>query len=245
MTAGRVGSRRTTRAQADEPGARAALDLPYPAADAPALRRDAARNLAKILAAARTTFYEEGVDAGVETVAQRAGVGVGTLYRRFPTKESLIDAVVDELLQGVLATATDALANATPATGFAEFMRAVSQLQADHAGCLGRLWNDARHGPVRAEIEKACRKLLARAQKAGSVRADLVYEDVVLLHWSVRGVIETTAPVAPDAWLRHLDLLLAAAAPSAAPLGHRPLSAGQVDAVITLRGRLAGETAPG
>ena len=69
-----------------------------PTSGRPALRRDAARNRDKILAAARAAFDEEGVDVGVEVIAQRAGVGVGTLYRRFPTKELLIEAVVDEVL---------------------------------------------------------------------------------------------------------------------------------------------------
>ncbi len=225
MTAGRASAHRRPGDLGEGPG----LDL-LPAIEGPALRRDAARNLAKILAAARTTFYEEGLDTGVEMIAHRAGVGVGTLYRRFPTKESLIEAVVSELLQEVLAAATGALDNEPPATGFAAFMRAVGQLQADHAGCLARLWNDAKRSPVRTDIEKVGRQLLARAQEAGSVRADLVYEDVIMLHWSMRAVIETTAPVAPAAWLRHLDLLLAAAAPSATPLRHPPLTAAQVRA---------------
>jgi AcrR family transcriptional regulator len=203
----------------------------------PALRRDAARNLASILAAARTTFCEDGVDVGVEVVAQRAGVGVGTLYRRFPTKDSLIEAVVDELLQEVLVAARAALVDEPAAGGFAAFMRAAGQLQADHAGCLGRLWSDSRRSPVRADIESVGRQLLARAQTAGSVRPDLVYEDVAMLHWSVRGVVETTAAVAPDAWRRHLDLLLAAVAPSDLPLRHPPLSASEVDAAIAWRGR--------
>ena len=67
--------------------------------------RDAARNRSKILAAARAAFDEYGVDVGVEVIAQRAGVGVGTLYRRFPTKELLIEAVVAEVLDGVLSAA--------------------------------------------------------------------------------------------------------------------------------------------
>jgi AcrR family transcriptional regulator len=208
-----------------------------PSTTGPALRRDAARNLASILAAARTTFCEDGVDVGVEVVAQRAGVGVGTLYRRFPTKDSLIEAVVGELLQEVLVAARAALVDEPAAGGFAAFMRAAGQLQADHAGCLGRLWSDSRRSPVRADIESVGRQLLARAQTAGSVRPDLVYEDVAMLHWSVRGVVETTAAVAPDAWRRHLDLLLAAVAPSDRPLRHPPLSASEVDAAIAWRGR--------
>ena len=93
-------------------------------------------------------------------------------------------------------------------------MRAAGQLQADHVGILPRLWSNARRRPVRADLEIVGRQLLARAQTAGSVRPDLVYEDVAMLLWSIRGVVETTAAVAPDAWRRHLDLLLAAVAPS-------------------------------
>ena len=89
-------------------------------------------------------------------------------------------------------------------------------------------------GPI---FEIVGRQLLARAQTAGSVRPDLVYEDVAMLLWSIRGVVETTAAVAPDAWRRHLDLLLAAVAPSDLPLDHPPLSDGQVDAAIAWRGR--------
>lgn len=208
-----------------------------PSTEVPVLRRDAARNLASILAAARTTFCEDGVDVGVEVVAQRAGVGVGTLYRRFPTKDSLIEAVVDELVQDYLVAARAALEDESPAGGFAAYMRAAGQLQADHVGILPRLWSNARRRPVRADLEIVGRQLLARAQTAGSVRPDLVYEDVAMLLWSIRGVVETTAAVAPDAWRRHLDLLLAAVAPSDLPLDHPPLSDGQVDAAIAWRGR--------
>ena len=202
-------------------------DLGDPLDQAPALRRDAARNRDKILNAARAIFDEEGVDVGVEVIAQRAGVGVGTLYRRFPTKELLIEAVVSEVLDAVLSAARTALANESPADGFTEYLRAVGQLQFEHAGCLTRLWNDSA-GEVRDRIEEAGRSLLTRAQQAKAVREDLVYEDVVVLFWSLRGVIETTGTVSPEAWLRHLDLLVASLAPGGEPLRHAPLTAAQV-----------------
>jgi AcrR family transcriptional regulator len=208
---------------------------PAPADSAPAaphLRRDAARNRGKILAAARATFAEDGVDVGVEVIAQRAGVGVGTLYRRFPTKELLIQAVVNEVLERVLTAAQTAVELESPAEGFNEYLRAVGRLQFEHAGCLTRLW-EATPDHVRTQIAEVTRELLSRAQDAGAVRGDLVYEDVIVLFWSLRGVIETTATVSPDAWLRHLDLLLDALAPTDRPLEHPPLTAEQVERAKT------------
>jgi AcrR family transcriptional regulator len=178
------------------------VDGPGPDHSEPPLRRDAARNRAKILAAARSAFGEDGVDVGVEVIAHRAGVGVGTLYRRFPTKELLIEAVIDE--------------------------RAVGQLQFEHSGCLTRLWNTT-SADRRTQISDATRELLARAQAAGAVRPDLVYEDVIVLFWSLRGVIETTSTVSPDAWLRHLDLLLGALGSADRPLRFAPLTPEQVE----------------
>jgi AcrR family transcriptional regulator len=206
----------------------------------PSLRRDAAHNRDKILAAARAAFGEDGVDVCVEAIAQRAGVGVGTLYRRFPTKELLIEAVVDEVLQEVLDAARSALENGSAADGFAEYLRAVGWVQFEHAGCLTRLWNDTTSA-ARAEIESASRTLLARAQAAGAVRPDLVYEDVIVLFWSLRGVIEATSGVSADAWLRHLDLLLSSVQPSDEPLHHPPLTAAQVQlAKDAVAGRATG-----
>jgi AcrR family transcriptional regulator len=222
-------------------------DQGSPAGSEPTLRRDAARNRDKILAAARAAFDEEGVDVGVEVIAQRAGVGVGTLYRRFPTKELLIEAVVSEVLDAVLSAAQAALAHESPADGFTEYLRAVGWLQFEHAGCLTRLWNDS-PGEVRQRIEEAGRSLLARAQLAGAVRDDLVYEDVIVLFWSLRGVIETTATVSPEAWLRHLDLLVRSLAPGGEPLRHPPLTALQVEeakAAVARRESLGRRPAPG
>jgi AcrR family transcriptional regulator len=214
--------------------------------DTPTLRRDAARNRSKILAAARASFDEYGVDVGVEVIAQRAGVGVGTLYRRFPTKELLIEAVVAEVLDAVLSAAESALEHESPADGFSEFIRAVGWLQFEHAGCLTRLWNNTT-GDVRDQIEAASRALLTRAQQAGAVRPDLVYEDVVVLFWSLRGVIEATSAVSPEAWLRHLELLMTSLAPDGRLLRHPPLTARQVEeakAAVALRERLRSGHAP-
>jgi AcrR family transcriptional regulator len=207
-----------------------APDLSGPEDGGPTLRRDAAANRDKILAAARAAFDEEGVDVGVEAIAQRAGVGVGTLYRRFPTKELLIEAVINEIFDRVLSAAQAGLDHESPAEGFTGFLRAVGWLQYEHAGCLTRLWTTVTED-LRTQLADVTRELLARAQATGAVRSDLVYEDVTVLFWSMRGVIETTSTVSPDAWLRHLDLLLAALAPGGRSLGHPPLTAEQVEMV--------------
>jgi AcrR family transcriptional regulator len=190
----------------------------------PALRQDAARNRVKILAAALAAFDEEGVDVGVEVIAHRAGVGMGTLYRRFPTKELLIEAVVDELLEQVLSTARSALENESAADGFGAFLRAVGWLQFEHAGCLARLWTST-DSEWRNRIEVLTRTLLGRAQEAGTVREDLVYEDVIVLFWSLRGVIEATSTISPDAWLRFFELLLSSLAPGGPALAYPPITA--------------------
>jgi AcrR family transcriptional regulator len=210
-------------------------------APVPSLRRDAARNRDKILAAARLAFDEEGFDVGVEVIAHRAGVGVGTLYRRFPTKELLIDSVVVEVLQDVLSAAEQALDEESASAGLATYLRAVGWLQFQHSGCLARLWNDF-HDDIRGKIEVATTELLCRAQQAGSVRKDLVYEDVIVLFWSLRGVIEATSTVSSDAWLRHLDLLLSSLVPTGEALKNPPLTPGQVrqaKAALAARGAVA------
>jgi hypothetical protein len=134
--------------------------------------------------------------------------------------------VVDELLEKVLCTARSALENETAADGFAEYLRAVGCLQLEHAGCLGRLWSST-DNEWRNQIEVMTRTLLTRAQQAGTVRGDLVYEDVIVLFWSLRGVIEATSSISPDAWLRYFELLISSLAPSAKCLEHPPLTAEQ------------------
>ena len=96
------------------------------------LRRDAQANRERILEAARAVFADEGVDASVEQIAQRAGVGMGTLYRRFPTKHDLVEAVIAESLDAFVAAAENGLAEEDPWTGFARFVERVLELHAEN-----------------------------------------------------------------------------------------------------------------
>jgi AcrR family transcriptional regulator len=203
-------------------------------AAAPSLRRDAAENRDRILAAARSLFVEEGLDAGMDEIARRAGVGVGTVYRRFDSKEELIVAALADLPAQLAALIAAAEAAESVAEGFFGFLEAVGELQAANVGCLSRLWSAA-DATSRAETTELGRALLTRAQAEGVVRADLVYEDVSVLLWSLQGVIERTLSVRPDAWRRHLELLIAGLRPGAAPLVGPPLTEAEADVIGTSR----------
>jgi AcrR family transcriptional regulator len=192
------------------------------------LRRDAAENRQRILAAAETVFADHGLEAGVEEVARAAGVGMGTLYRRFPTKDALVAELVGELLGEVAAAARRALAD-FDGRGLARFLRATAERHAAHRGCLPRLWDEPRAREQVLEIRGLIAELLADAQAHGEVRPDVTVTDISVLLWAVRGVIESSRESAPDAWRRHLSLMLLGLAPSPEPLDGEPLSVDQVD----------------
>src|SRR6202161_1597243 len=110
-----------------------------PAADWP-LRRDAEQNSQRLLDAAAGVFAEHGLEASVEEIARTAGVGMGTLYRRFPTKDALISALVHDVLSTMLEIAQESTER-PDGTGLEYFLQAASFYQAAHRGCLSRLWN--------------------------------------------------------------------------------------------------------
>jgi AcrR family transcriptional regulator len=194
------------------------------------MRSDALKNRERLLVAAGQVFEEKGLEASVADVARTAGVGMGTLYRRFPSKEALIEALVSEVLETTIAMARDAAAR-PDGTGLEHFLQASSAYQAEHLGCLPKLWNSDHH------LVKTARQLiaglLADAQAHGRVRLDLKSTDISLVMWSIRGVLETTRSNAPEAWKRHLDLLVAGMRPSEAELAHRALSQNQVDRILS------------
>lgn len=201
-----------------------------PAVDRP-IRSDALKNRERLLVAAGQVFEEKGLEASVADVARVAGVGMGTLYRRFASKDALIEALVSEVLEATIAMAREA-AGRPDGTGLEHFLEASSAYQAAHVGCLPKLWNTDHH------LVKTARDLigglLADAQAHGLVRSDLTSTDVSLVLWSMRGVLETTGN-APEAWRRCLDLLIAGMRPADAALPHRPLDQNEVDRILSKR----------
>ena len=166
------------------------------------MRSDALKNRERLLVAAGQVFEEKGLEASVADVARAAGVGMGTLYRHFPSKEALVEALVSDVLETTIALARDAAAR-PDGTGLEHFLRESSAYQAEHLGCLPKLWITDHH--LVQTARELIAGLLADAQAHGRVRLDLRSTDISLALWSIRGVLETTGPNAPEAWKRHLE----------------------------------------
>jgi AcrR family transcriptional regulator len=176
------------------------------------LRADAERNRARILAAAAEVFAERGLDVSLDDIAAHAGVGVGTVYRRFPDKDALIEALFEAKIDRVVALADGALEIDDPWEGFTTFMRGMCRMQAEDRGfketLLGRDRGRERVAGARERIAPRATKLLARAQEAGAVRADIGPFDVPMLHLCVGLIADRTRDVAPDYWERVLTILI-------------------------------------
>jgi AcrR family transcriptional regulator len=198
------------------------------------LRKDAERNLRAIRAAALAVISERGTDAGMEEIAQRAGVGVGTLYRRFPSKEALVDELTAALLDDLLEVARATAVRNDP-DGLAEFLRAVGGSLAEYQGCA----NEMLRRPPRAEQASALRVLIAeltaQAHEHGRIAAHVMVGDVHAAIWALRGVVETSAAVAPRAWERHLELHLAGLRAEEPPGHRRAITHAQLEEISARR----------
>jgi AcrR family transcriptional regulator len=170
------------------------------------------RNRVALLAAARDVFAARGLDAPLEQIARQAGVGIGTLYRHFPTRVDLIDAIQTASFSAYLAIAEEALARDDPWDGFVHFLEGTCALEAANRGWSdlmstrlpGAVTVDAAH----TQMYDLAVRILRRAQDSGHVRPDLTAEDLTLLRWATGRIQEVAGDTAPGAWRRHLALLL-------------------------------------
>lgn len=176
------------------------------------LRADAERNRARILAAASEVFAERGLDVSLDDIAAHAGVGVGTVYRRFPDKDALIDALFEDKIDRAVALADASLEIEDPWEGFTTFMRGMCRMQAQDRGFKDALLlrgpGRERVAAARERIAPRAMKLLARAQEAGAVRADLGPFDVPMINLCVGLIADRTRDIAPDYWERILTILI-------------------------------------
>jgi AcrR family transcriptional regulator len=197
------------------------------------LRADAQRNLERILEAARAVFGEEGLEASVADVAQRAGVGTATIFRRFPTKDDLVAALLEQELETVVARAQAAAEAADPASALGEFFSAaVEAFIGDRCFCEatgGDLFARPRMQELVAELTAALEQLLRRARQAGVIRRDVVAEDIGFLINAVGHAGLRLEHTAPGAWRRYVEIVLAGLAPHGArKLVHKPPTSQQL-----------------
>lgn len=155
------------------------------------MRADARRNYERLITTARTAFMEHGTGASLDDIAKRAGVGSGTLYRHFPTRDALLHAVLRERIDGLLAHADELLSDPDPAgaeAALGRWMRSYLAGAATPRGtstviieAMSAEWADTGLGAAAAAICDALGRLLARAQRAGAVRAELDPRDLLRL----------------------------------------------------------------
>ena len=206
------------------------------------LRRDAERNRLLILSAAKTVFAQRGLDASLDEVAKEAGLGVGTVYRRFPNRDALIDALFADGLISIERIVDEALAMPRAWDGLEHFMAAMLESQAVDKGLRDVMMSRhaAYKGPdddfVRTHIQPALYDLVRRANEEGDLRPDVTPSDIGVLEVAALGIVEFTTSAAPDVWRRYLSIILdglRTRPPGGnAPLIQPPLEDDQVDACM-------------
>ena len=204
--------------------------LPEPASRR--LRADAARNRDAIVAVARDVFAEQGLEAPLEVIAARAGVGIATLYRRFPTREKLVAAALVDKVAEYADAARQALAAPDPWAGFAGCVQRICELQAGDRGLSDlasmTLSADEQVEQLRRTANDLLITVIDRAKAQGTLREDFVGEDLVLLLIATAAVMHVTRADAPDAWRRFVALALDAFRRRDAPRLPEPPSTAQM-----------------
>lgn len=179
------------------------------------LRADAERNRVALLAAARDVFAEQGLEASLDEIARRAGVGNATLYRRFPSRQDLIAAVFADRKTQQVELAERALREADPWAGFVGYVTGLCELQATSRGLAELLVamdfsGDERLEQLRAATFRLAREVIERAKEAGALRPDFTLSDLRLLLVANNGILHRAAE--PNAWRRQLELVLSGVA---------------------------------
>jgi AcrR family transcriptional regulator len=178
-----------------------------------ALRADAARNRERIVDAAIEVFAERGYEASTAEIAARAGVGEATLFRRFPTKDDLITAIVQVMLEEAAAVATSCLEEDDPWRGVERFLYEMADRASQDHGISDANKEQCMASPTlageRRRVLDLTAQLVKRAQGAGVLRDDIAGQDLMFLMGAVASVSEVPFPgLRPDLWKRYLGIVL-------------------------------------
>jgi AcrR family transcriptional regulator len=193
-----------------------------------------------LLAAASELFAERGLTVTLNDIAHRAGVGVGTAYRRFANKDEVIDALFEQRLEEVIAVAEDALSEPNAWHGLVTFLEQSLQMQFGDRG-LTEIMNSPQLGrgrvnQTRDRIAPLMTQLVDRAKEQRAVRPDFDQTDLIFIQLSLSAIIDSTRELAPDLYRRYLTMWLdgiQAGSSSGTELPTPALSANETHEVMT------------
>jgi AcrR family transcriptional regulator len=193
------------------------------------LRKDAALNRERLLAAASELFAERGLDVTLNDIAHQAGVGVGTAYRRFANKAEVIDALFEERLQEIARLASEALAKDDAWEAFVTFFEQALELLFGDRG-LTQLMNNPQLGRDRLKDARdrnasLVAEVVDRAKRQGSLRQDFDQTDAVFIQLALTAVMDSTREVAPQLYRRYLIMFLDGIRADQRPLTSLPVAA--------------------
>jgi AcrR family transcriptional regulator len=175
-------------------------------------RSDAKRNRARILEAARACLAADGHEAQIDDIARKAGVGVGTVYRHFPTKETLLEALAAQHFHRLADAAREALEDADPWDGLSAFLSRAAEWQANDRALAEVMAAEPevmeRAAMDRADLHQAVAKLVERAQAAGKLRLDIVAGDVPMLMCGLGRATRVGSAGPTMSWKRYLAIML-------------------------------------
>lgn len=176
------------------------------------LRADAERNRQRVLAAAREVFARRGLEAGLDEIARHAGVGTGTVYRRFPDKTALVTALFEERLDQVVATVKEAVAHPDPWEGLCAALESLIAMQIEDRGLkdviFGAVGDHETFRERRAELMPLVQQGVCRAVEAGVLRPDVALTDFAPLQVMLTQVATFTEAADPQLWRRYLRIVL-------------------------------------
>ncbi|MEA2677532.1 MAG: hypothetical protein QOJ81_1673 [Chloroflexota bacterium] len=202
------------------------------------LRADAERNRQRLLVAAQELFRSRGLDVSMDDIAAHAGVGVGTAYRRFRSRDELIDALFEERMGEVVDMVEQGAADPDPWRGLVTMLEQTLAMQATDRG-LKHLFHSREHSrrrvkEIRDQILDTMQGMVDRAHADGTLRPDVTLMDITVVNLMVGAVADLTADEDPTAWRRALALAVDGlrARPGTGPLPSEAISREQFEAAL-------------